>query len=188
MMDQATTTPEKEIPEDDFIKSLKTETKLDQDGAPSQPEVEKGPTTAPKGKPEVDDDDDDGDGDLDELSSPALVTDILVETLDLVHNIAMQTISGEPNPDLFKVPAQGKKRIKKATTKLIEKYNWNVHPGFVLLLLVIVVYGPSTVRGMAIRKQKIREKKIKNGEVEKENFEVKRGPGRPPGSTKDKSK
>lgn len=174
-----------EIKEDDFLKSLKQPTEMDSEPAPQLPPPPK-PDEPKSEKKGSDDDSDDDDDDLGELSNPALVTEILIETIDLLHNVGMQAIAGEPNPDLFKVPAQGKKRIKKATTKLIEKYNWQIHPGFVLVFLFLVVYGPTTVKAMAIRKQKVREKKIKNGEATEEKFDVKRGPGRPPGSTNKK--
>ncbi len=173
-----------EVQPDDFIKNLKAETERDGDPQPEPKRPDQEPKQEPKSKPSGDDDD----SDLDELSNPALVTDILVEVVDLLHNIGMQALSGEPNADLFKVPAQGKKRIKMATQKLIEKYNWNLHPAFALVFLVLVVYGPTTVKAAGMRKLKIREKKKqKDREAGKEPeqepiIEIKRGPGRPTGT------
>lgn len=172
-----------EIKEDDFIKNLKQETEKDKLPPPPQsaPQSEK-----TKKERDPADDDPADDDDLDELSNPALVSDIIVETFDLIHNIAMQALSGEPNQELWKVPAQGKARIKKATQKLIQKINWNLHPGFALVLLILVAYGPTTVKAAGVKKMKLREERIKNGEEEKSDVEVKRGPGRPPGPVKNK--
>lgn len=180
-----------EVKEDDFIKHLRTETDKDNAPPPPPPPPGMGPTPQEEkksGSETVDDDpDDDDDDDLDELSDPALLVDLAVEGIDLLHNMAMQWISGEPNPDLFKAPKDGKKRIKKVGGKLAERYKLKMHPGFILVVLFLVVYGPNTMKAFAIKKQKAREKKIKAGEMDPSNVEIKKGPGRPPGSTnKDK--
>lgn len=192
MSNEPTIETGQEVQEDDFIKHLKTETDKDNAPPPPPPPPGMGPTPGPEPKagadPGGDDpDDDDDDDDLDELSNPALLVDIAVEGLDLLHNIAMQYVAGEPNDQLFKVPANGKKRIKKVGGKLAERYKWKLHPAWALVVLILVVYGPSTMKAFAIKKQKTREKKIKAGEMEASEIKISRGPGRPPGSTnKDK--
>lgn len=175
-----------ELPADDFFNRLKTETVRDKDPkeappAPGSTQSKKKTTTS-----DDDPDDDDDDSDLDDLSNPGLVADILIDTLDMFHNAGMQIISGEPDPALWNVPATGKKRIKKAATKLIERFNFNMHPGVALAILVLSVYGPTTLKAASMRKRKNREKEAaENGtpvsEV-KPPVEIKKSPGRPPGA------
>lgn len=170
-----------EIKNDDFISRLKSETERDKD--PQEAQAPPPGSKEASGKKTVSSDDDDDD--LDELSSPGLAADMLVEAMNIVHNVAMQAISGLPDPDAFKPPAQGVKRIKKAAEKLISKFNFNIHPGFAFIVLILVVYGPSTIKAVSMKKRNQQEKKKAAGikvDDKQTVIEFKRPPGRPPGA------
>jgi len=172
------------ILEDDFLKHLANATEKDRDPDQAKPPLDPG-----QAKPK---DDDPDDAALELLDDPALISDLAIETVDLVHNIGMQYISGEVNQSLFAVPESNKKRIKAALSKVVARYKWNMNPIVVLIILILIVYIPPTMTAFEIRKKKndlaAAKKKAAagSGSTTANHQPVKRKkPGRPKGSTKE---
>ena len=160
---------------DDFINNLKRPTERDASGNPAQPSS----TTqeAPKPKPEI--------------SEAQMVSKVMVNFLDVAVQISCQSISGEPDENLFKVSEAQKEQIQKPLAELLEYYKIMLNPWWLLALAVVAVYAKpvSQAVGIKMKKQKAKQKAQERNPgalVVEPVVEIKRGPGRPPGTTKEK--
>src|SRR4051794_31303059 len=124
------------VPDDDFIRDLKTPT--EKDGTSDQPKPPTEPAASGKEKT--------GDGkdadELDGLTDPELVADILVEGFDILHNNVVKLFADEIEGGPFAGSKAQRDRIKKPLAKLLKGKGVDLPPGVVLILLIIIVYGP----------------------------------------------
>lgn len=164
------------IADDDFLNDLKRPTEGDKSNNPAQPAQ---PTAeAPKPpKPEI--------------SEAQMVSKVMVNFLDVAVQISCQSISGEPDETLFKVSEAQKDQIQKPLAELLEYYKIMLNPWWLLALAVVAVYAKpvSQAVGIKIKKQRVKkaaQERNAGAVVVEPTVEVKRGPGRPVGTTKDK--
>lgn len=175
-MAEPTPTVQAGLSDDDFLNDLKRPTERDASGQQSQPNSAPAPEAPKPPKPEI--------------TEAQMVSKVMTNFLDVSVQIACQSISGEPEQDLFKVSEAQKEQIQKPLAELLEYYKIMLNPWWLLALAVVAVYAKPVSQAVGIKVKKERakkaaEKKASGAVVMEPVVEVKRGPGRPVGTTKE---
>lgn len=154
--------PYEKVTQDDFIQNLKTQTEGDhrQKSNASEPAAS-APAPGPSKDAEVE-----------------LVSKLLVNAVDVGMQIACTAISGEADPDLFKISQGQKEQIREPLAELMKFYKLNLSPWWLLGFALVVAYSNPVMKAASIAQAKKAAKKS-GDPAPVIKMEVKRGPGRP---------
>lgn len=118
------------------------------------------------------------------LGDSELLSDIAVEFVDLLAVQGCKAIAGEGDDNLFKVSDAKKNRIKKPLAILFERSKIAFNPWLIIFIMFVIAYAPIVSTAVEIKLKKEKDEKLKNG-ADAVPVVVKRGPGRPVGTTKE---
>ena len=146
---------------DDFISNLKAQTEGDKRQKSTTEQQPPPPPPGPTKDAEIE-----------------LVSKLLVNAVDVGMQIACSAISGETDPDLFKISNTQKEQIREPLCELMKFYKLTLSPWWLLGFALVVAYSNPVMKAASIAQAKKAAKK--NGTHSPViKMQVKRGPGRP---------
>jgi len=149
------------VSQDDFIANLKRQTEGDYRNKETPPNAGQDQPKPPGPNPDA------------EIE---LVSKLLVNVVDVGMQITCTAISGEADPELFKISNTQKEQIREPLTELMKFYKIQLNPWWILGIALIVAYSSPVMKAVSISQKK---KAAKKQGHEAPVIEIKRGPGRP---------